>query len=646
MKTITIKSIAMQNFKGVRNKVLIDFENNNVNLIGANGTGKTTIFDAFTWALFGQDSLGRNETNKDFEIKPKDKTTNKVINNLDVFVELTLNVDNDLVILKRVLVEKWTKKRGSELAEFGGNETSYYVNGVPKLKKAYEEFIKEFVLDEERFKILTDIRAFSSLKPLEQRAILERLTTKSEQDIVNETPELKELKDELILGRTVEDVLKINQQEQRRINKELESIPNTINALLDTEYSKLDNDFDIEANDKKLDESFKKLSKLEQEVVAGVNQEKLNEYAEAIRSLENDIAKTEREIETEKQVIQDNRRSKIISLKDKITSNNSQINTTYDYLNMIELLENDNKELRLEVDKIKVETFTGDKCSCCGQDLPKDKLDEALETFNLHKSTRLEKIVASGKKNNETIKEYREKHNQFEMLKAETLETNKALQLEIDALEKDNSLTNAKITELETKITKYQDRLEVMNKVYNKEKNANNSLAITTARDEVKNEIEYLSERKAEYNIKLSNEKRVEELRNEIRELNNAYERSAFIIKLCNDFRKIRAKSIDEEVNKHFSIIKFELSRTLVNGTIENICEPIYNGTYFGSASNGEKINIGLDIINTLQELYEVKAPIFIDNAEAVSHWLVEPTTQLIKMFVDESVETLEIEIE
>ena len=67
MKNIQIKKMALTNFKGLRNQE-ITFEQN-TNIYGANGTGKTTIFDAFTWMLFGKDSSDR----KDFEIKTLDK---------------------------------------------------------------------------------------------------------------------------------------------------------------------------------------------------------------------------------------------------------------------------------------------------------------------------------------------------------------------------------------------------------------------------------------------------------------------------------------------------------------------------------------------------------------------------------------------
>ena len=42
---IKIKSITLRNFKGLRD-VSFDFDGRNATIIGDNGTGKTTIFDA------------------------------------------------------------------------------------------------------------------------------------------------------------------------------------------------------------------------------------------------------------------------------------------------------------------------------------------------------------------------------------------------------------------------------------------------------------------------------------------------------------------------------------------------------------------------------------------------------------------------
>ena len=56
MKEINLKSLHIQNFKGCKDR-MIEF-GDKTRISGANATGKTTVFDAFTWLLFGKDSLG------------------------------------------------------------------------------------------------------------------------------------------------------------------------------------------------------------------------------------------------------------------------------------------------------------------------------------------------------------------------------------------------------------------------------------------------------------------------------------------------------------------------------------------------------------------------------------------------------------
>ena len=120
MKTIKLQSISLLNFKGIKS-ITIDANQNNVDIHGANGTGKTTIADAFTWLLFGKDTTDR----KDFEVKTLDQT-GRVIPMIEHEVSAVLLVDNETLTLKRVLRENWVKKRGNEEREFEGNKTDLY----------------------------------------------------------------------------------------------------------------------------------------------------------------------------------------------------------------------------------------------------------------------------------------------------------------------------------------------------------------------------------------------------------------------------------------------------------------------------------------------------------------------------------------
>lgn len=68
MKKIIIKKLHLLNFKGMRD-FTIEFNDKITSISGYNGLGKTTIFDAFTWLLFGKDSKGL----KNFDIKTYDE---------------------------------------------------------------------------------------------------------------------------------------------------------------------------------------------------------------------------------------------------------------------------------------------------------------------------------------------------------------------------------------------------------------------------------------------------------------------------------------------------------------------------------------------------------------------------------------------
>jgi len=111
VKSIKLNKLKLKNFKGIKDFTL-EASGTDVNVYGNNATGKTTIFDAFTWLLFDKDSAGR----KDFEIKTLD-ANGEPMHGLNHEVEAELSIDGEILTLRKVYYEKWTKKRGSATAE-------------------------------------------------------------------------------------------------------------------------------------------------------------------------------------------------------------------------------------------------------------------------------------------------------------------------------------------------------------------------------------------------------------------------------------------------------------------------------------------------------------------------------------------------
>ena len=99
IKKVKLLSMHIQNFKGCKDRTIEFGEKTRIS--GANATGKTTIFDAFTWLLFGKDSLGSS----DFDIRPLD-ANGKMIDNIEISVESKISVDGNEYELKKVQKQK------------------------------------------------------------------------------------------------------------------------------------------------------------------------------------------------------------------------------------------------------------------------------------------------------------------------------------------------------------------------------------------------------------------------------------------------------------------------------------------------------------------------------------------------------------
>ena len=94
----------------------------------------------------------------------------------------------------------------------------------------------------------------------------------------------------------------------------------------------------------------------------------------------------------------------------------------------------------------------------------------------------------------------------------------------------------------------------------------------------------------------------------------------------------------ENKVNSLFKTVKFKMFNGLINGGSEETCETLIAGVPYQDANNAAKINSGIDIINVLSEHYQVHAPIFIDNSEAVNE-ILNSKSQMIKLYVTEDKE-------
>lgn len=629
--------LELLNFKGLK-AFTINF-NGDVIIRGDNATGKTTVFDSVCWLLFGKDSLDR----ADFEIKTLDggEPIHKV--NHEVTGTFTLD-EGGTVELKRVYREKYSSPRGGEVT-LTGHTTDYFVDGVPKKEKEYKEMVSSLV-DESIFKLITNPLYFNETYSWQNRRklLLEMCGDISDEDVIASHSDLKVLTD-ILSGHSVDDHRKVVASKKATINKELDMLPVRIDEAL---RGKPEVTADPEVLRINIDALNADIEKLENDKALLQNGHSIVDKRAELKDVQRKIMARETELQMEykkQHSLKSNEYDSVVAEIHNMTSKLKDVRRRrIDANKEIDYLQNAVNELSLEFEAINKEAFSIDidtNCPTCGQPLPEDQIksarDKAELNFNKQKSKRLEEINNMiGLKNN-TIANIKEKLqeldaeakntagidakerrkadliNEIELLKPPVLEDDevysdlKAEELMLQmAIDEDNSDHSEEIAELEIKIsTNKTERMKLEQEL--------NKFA----------EIKRIDIRVSELEAKQA------ELSEEKMKLDEASY-------LMDEFVKAKVNMLEESINARFKLARFKMFNVMLNGNVEECCETTYKGVPYRSMNNAARINVGLDIINALTSYFKVSAPVFIDNAEAVTEF-VPVNSQTIKLIVDES---------
>ena len=649
MKELRLVSLELNNFMGIKYFKLDTKNSNEVYVFGKNGSGKTSLESAYQWLLFDKDADGRSN----FEVKTLDQDGN-AIHGLEHSVEGVFTLNGKPLTLRKVFMEKWTKRRGQAKEEFTGHTTDYFVEGVPVQKKEYVAAI-EGIASEETFKLLTSPTYFNSLHWEKRRAILMDVCGDvSDEYVIKTTPKLKDLP-KILNGKTAEQYKKIVAAKRKEINAELDKLPVRINEVqrgLPT-TKKVDPE--------KLQEEIARLKgeiQVRREKAAGVNGGgEIAVKVKELRELEGELialrnqqsGKTEEEISSLRTL----KRTYVDALDDAQGDINRYRRTIQQNLSSIGGLEADMKGLRAKWTAVNSESFAFDQedtCPTCGQDLPAEQLQEAREkaeaAFNVSKSERLAEINRQGKSMKDKAKELQAENEGME----EAIEEAKVIVMsnekEITALDKKLQVLlnteapkpSAAMVKAEKAIAKLQAEIESMK--------ADSEVAATSIKGEIADleaELEAMEEARAEIKAAEQGKERIKELKAQERTLAAEFEKIEGELYLLEEFTRAKVALVEENVSSKFKYARFKLFEVQVNGGIKEVCETLYKGVPYGTNLNrAARMNIGLDIINTLADYYRFSAPIMIDNREAVSK-IIGTKGQQINLLVSEKDSTLRV---
>lgn len=663
MKKVTIKQLQLTNFKGIRS-LTINFYPEQTIIAGDNATGKTTIFDAFTWCLFGKDSQDRTA----FGIKTVDKE-GKTIERIEHEVTAIIDVGGWEHTFTRILTEDWGSIKGEAQTKLKGNTTHYLIDGIEIKAKDYADRIAG-IIDEQLFKLITNPSYFPSLPWQTQRNTLITIAGNvTYQDIAKGNKDFETILREMS-GKEMAEFKEAIAYRIKKVKEELDKCPIEINAI-ESVTPEAPDFAALEAEAKKINFQIEQIDKAQADAAEAARQryEEQRKKQDEIYKLQNERDRIIHEATREHNKLQEEKneeRRKLLTKKESIEReiefNARELNQKIDHINSkIEL----SKQRIAEKDRILadlrekwkeenakeyVDSDQGLICPVyniiCKDDTATAKFAEGKgkerEAFNLSKSKKLDEINERGrmikeekaeeeKHLKELEKELEEKEKEAKVTREEAILNKQQIEEQINSLpeQKNEPLdvnTLPEVIAIDEKIISLKAEIVPETEDTSRDELAAKKRELENQRREIEKQLnvrETIKTNKAKIEAIIAREKVLAQQKADLDR--QEYTADQLQMKFMNE--------IERRVNSLFKLVNFKMYEKQINGGDAPTCVATMGGVKYSDLNGAARINAGLDIINTLCNFHQVTAPIFVDNAESINE-IIPTQSQIIKLVV------------
>lgn len=676
MRNVKIKALRIQNFGSIKD-LSIKFGRKTL-ISGRNESGKTTINDAYSWLMTNKLSNGSQADG----IRPHDKygieDDNAVISVLAV-----LEIDGEEKEFLKEQRKEFTQKTG----KFKGNNNLYFINGIPKKEKEYKEYVEEKILEPDNLELCTNSSVLLNMDTKKRRAVIfDVVPGVTDADVAATDARFANIPkklDDCTLDELIQSVrYQINGR--GRGDKGLKGRQDELPARIDEAQRKVCDTAEyslaisgLQKEIAALDEQEKSLD----DVMAAYDQKSKDildlkfEQSEIVRKANEGLVRQKKLLDDEIFSLNQEKKSVERSLK-------SAQSDLEDFVSSIKANEEKVKKAQVDwetyygqeypeenIERIKAEQFDENETICryCKQALPIEQADKKRSDFEKDKAER--------------ISEEEAKRREFEEEKDKRLGEikrfgNKAV-LDLKEAKKAQEEAERKISELKHKITslamgihKKQAELSKLPESVCLSDNAEyQKIATELERAEVAlHEMENGSDRRREINhIKTEKtaeisrlqtltaesgkaQERVDELKEEQRNVGQLLADCQQELDLLRDFQKAKCDMLTDKINSMFKFVKWRLfKQNLTDDNFQEVCEPMIENEPYGRRLNhGSRALAELDICNTFQNVYGANLPVFIDDSESLSSDTIDKIScsfdkQMIFLKVDDC--DLKIEI-
>lgn len=641
MKSIQLSYLNIHNFKGCK-ALTLNFAGRSATISGDNATGKTTIYDAFCWLLYGKDSKGRS----DFQIKPLASDGQVADHGAVTVVEACLSVDGLGVTFRKDYYERWSTKRGSDAETYDGNTCEFFVDDVPMKKNEYERRIAD-LCEESTFRILTNVAWFcEGLDWRKRRDMLFQICDlPTDKAIMASDPKFADLA--TAMGAlSLDDYKRKLTARRKSLNADRGSIPARLDEQQKIVESLAGIDFAVTRSDR--DSAAAKMQSLQEELLrlshGSQLEAKRNELAAAKNALTAEINDNNSHRQSQMIPVADRRpelRAAIDKAKADFIRWTDMAKKEADLISQCDFQIQNCRKLWAAADAME---FSAESCPTCGQTLPAAAQKAAKERFESRKAQDKADAVsrADSHKATKATAEYRRE----QAIEAAVLAENEIARLnaELEAYVPDTQPEvsdlpghDKRMAALDDKIFRLQAELDDL---------AGETATIRSAVEgnikELRSVIAGLDTELAKESVLQFAAERCEELRENAKKVASelgALDKQLF---LCEEYARYKVRFVETAANGKFKITRWKLFDEQINGGINDCCEATFDGVPFAAVNNGMRINIGVDVISTISEHFGMKVPLVVDNAESVTS-LLDIDTQVIRLCVSETDKELRI---
>lgn len=653
MKTVTLKSMHLENYRCFHEHPIDVQFGETTRISGKNGSGKSTIKNAFLDVMTGKNVDGTQTDN----VRPIVDGSEKM--DVPVIREITMNINGVETVIRKTTKQKRERKAGEMVSIPGSNVNSYEIDGISFTQKKFDEFILEKICTPDKLMACCNPNVFLSKlnkSTAEARSFLEDLCGFSVEKFIEEHKEEFGEVQSITKGHKIEQVQKTlnhdRSEQKKKIEKQIATLDyEKAKPVQTVDVSELTSQRDqmqgdiarLDDEEKSLDEAISSYDKAVREIV------NLKSEAEKVRSKANAGLVEKRQhvnseiigIQSEKREHENNLRLAEMDLKHAnmaIDRHTSELKKAQEDYSMWISQEFDDSKIA----SIESEIFNEDSliCPTCGQAFPEEKAQKILEDFEKNKSLRIEgvksarrnyeemkdreiqKVTESGNKSALDLKEAKKAHEEAEKKISEIKEKITSLAMEIQKKEKELSeisesvdmSENAEYQSIMSQIGEKQSALERMNNGSSK-------------REEIRIKRNELLRRCATIDAQINSaesekrrhEEQIEQLEYQKKEMQAVLVEIERKISVLKNFSIKKNQAISELVNPHFSEFQFEFVDYTQTGEIVEVCKLISDGIEYASLNHSKQLLVQADLCKGLQDIVGINMTIFLDDSESIN---------------------------